>query len=383
MFFQQQVWQLISQIGESQRLTYRVQTINVLIGIVHLIAIIIFLQIGWLSVESVFYLVTIEFLIVTIVFRKVFPISYSQEQTSPGKVFEQFKRYCLPLVPYAWLSMLVVFADTWLLQFFGGAVEQAYYAVAAQFAAISLIATTSVLKIFWKEVAEAHAQNNLSRVEQLYLRMNRSLYILGSIISGFLIPWAPEILSAVLGEDYVSGNVVFAMMLLYPIHQALGQVNGTLFYALELTRPYVVIGAVSMILSTIVIFFLLAPTDFHIPGLGLASMGLALKMIILQIVTVNFSIWWLSRKQGWQFDWLYQIVGVLLFLLIGYVCYSFGRDFLDEFSFITRFLLCAPIYLFLSGLVLYLVPSLLGISREHMMKVISQNFVALLKLRTW
>ena len=91
-----------------------------------------------------------------------------------------------------------------------------------------------------------------------------------------------------------------AIMLLYPIHQSLGQINGTMYLAMELTRPYVVINSIHLITSIIVIYFLLAPNNMIVPGYGLGAIGLAFKDVIFQIIFVNISIWWLSKKYGME-----------------------------------------------------------------------------------
>ena len=67
---------------------------------------------------------------------------------------KKYLNYCLPLIPYSWITFAYIFIDRWLLQYYSGSVEQAYYSVAAQFAAIALIFTTSILRIFWKEISE-------------------------------------------------------------------------------------------------------------------------------------------------------------------------------------------------------------------------------------
>ena len=58
------------------------------------------------------------------------------------------------------MAFIYIFTDRWLLQYYSGSVEQAYYSVAAQFAAIALIFTTSILRIFWKEISEAQEKGN-------------------------------------------------------------------------------------------------------------------------------------------------------------------------------------------------------------------------------
>lgn len=68
------------------------------------------------------------------------------------------------------LGFLLEFADRWMLQSWGGANEQAYFSISQQFSAIALLATASVMNILWKEVAEAHHQQDANRVKMLYQR---------------------------------------------------------------------------------------------------------------------------------------------------------------------------------------------------------------------
>ena len=125
-----------------------------------------------------------------------------------------------------------------------------------------------------------------------------------------------------MGDEYIEGALVMSLMMLYPIHQSLGQINGSMYYALELTIPYVLINMAIMSISIIAIYFILAPVGANIPGLGLGSVGLGLKMVVSQFIGVNFLIWWLSRKQGWSFDFNYQLIGIGLFLLLGIASYQ-------------------------------------------------------------
>ena len=67
--------------------------------------------------------------------------------------------HCKLLIPLAWLGFLYEFLDRWMLSL-GSSEEQAYYALAANFAFIALIATSSIIKVLWKEIAEAYDENN-------------------------------------------------------------------------------------------------------------------------------------------------------------------------------------------------------------------------------
>lgn len=364
VFFQQHIWQIISQVGESQRLTVRVQLLNLIIAVCHFSLICILYMYSSLSLEYIYYFILVEFIGAIFIAYKLFPISYVEGNVSLKGVLIEFKRFCLPLIPYAWVSMILGFTDTWLLQKFGGAVEQAYFAVASQFAAVSLIVTASILKILWKEVAEANEQNDMARVYVLYRLSNKILFFVGALISGFIIPWSEEIVIVMLGTEYIGASFVLALMFLYPIHQSLGQVNGTMFFALERTRPYVLIGICSMIVSTCFAYFMIASTDAAIPGLGLASKGLALKMVIIQVITVNFSIWYLSKEMGWRFEWVYQLSNTVLLMALGCLAhYLIGYVLGGDLSTLFRLASALVLYLLMVLFVVYCVPSVVGLDR--------------------
>lgn len=364
IFLQYQIWTLIAQVGESQRLTSRVQILNVLIAICHLIVILFLYLLEELSLFTIYYLIMFEFIIAFFISFKLIPIIFSKEDEKPREIFLEYWVYCMPLIPFAGVNMIMRFSDTWLLQHFGGSVEQAYYAVSSQFANISLIATASVLRILWKEVADANEKKNPEIVRELYHRASKILYFFSVIISGFLIPWVPTIIKLTLGDEYIAGTSVMMLMFLYPIHQSLGQVVGTMFYALELTRIYVIIGISFMLISTISVYFFLASSDSYIPGLGLGSLGLALKMVILQFLGVNFSIWYLARIKGWTYNPLYQIFIMMIFFSIGFLSYFLVSkiSFLSS-SLILGFLLSGFLYLVFSIIILYIKPDLIDVSR--------------------
>ena len=365
VFFQQQIWGMLSHVGESQRMTIRVQSINIAVALVHLLIVFGLYFFDALTVERIFIIIIIEIMMAGIVAWRTFHISYSHEFKTLQQIIHEYKKFCLPLLPLTYLGVVMGFADTWLLQHYGGAVEQAYYSIGYRFAAISLIATASILKILWKEVAESNERGDRERVRRIYERTNRVLFMLGAVISGFLVPWAAEIIQFLLGDAYREGAFVLSLMFIYPIHQSLGQVIGTMYYSLELTKPHAIIGIIFMILSIITVYFLLAPANANIPGLELASTGMAIKMVIMQILGVNLSIWWLSRSQGWKFSIIYQFIGIGSFLFVGFFTkYSVSFLIWSGSPQIFKFILTGLLYIIISGLVIYSMPWLLSIKRS-------------------
>jgi len=371
VFFQQQIWGMLSYVGESQRLTVYVQSIYITVVAVHLLIICGLYFFDTLSIDRIFVLIIIEFLLTMLICWWFFHINYSNEIMTLKQIIQEYKQFCAPLLPYIYLGLIMGFADTWLLQHYGGAIEQAYYGIGYRFSAICLIATQSVLKILWKEVAESNEQGDKARIYRIYKRAVHVLLILGAFIAGFLIPWSAEIIQFFIGDAFIGGALVLSLMFFYPIHQSLGQINHTMYYALELTKPHAIISMVFMFLSIVTVYFLLAPANAIIPGLGLASIGLAIKMVLIQTIGVNFSMWWLCRYHGWEFSIIYQFIGIGSFLIAGFLAKN-GVYFLlgNNLQQFVQFFLAGLLYILISGLIIYSMPWLLNITRVDIKKYI-------------
>ncbi len=317
-YIQSTLWSAALQIAESQRLTFNVQLVSVSVALTHFLLVALIWWLGWLTVNTIFMILIVEWVVAIVVMAKQlrFPLSLTDVDTPKSILFE-FWRYCLPLLPYSWFGFAYEFLDRWLLQKYAGSVEQAYYAVAYQFGTIAGIATASILNIFWKEIAEAHHQNNTSRVAILYRKITRGLFFISAIVAGFLALWTHELLQLLLGTQYVGGAITLTIMLFYPLHQSIGQIVGTMAYATGRVSGYVTLNMVFMTLSMIVTYLMLAPADESVPGLGGGSIGLSIKMVLMQFFQVSVLSFYLSRSLKISFDWLYQPITII-------TCISFG-----------------------------------------------------------
>ena len=323
-FMQGTVWSLASQMAEANRETHRVQRLNSLIVILHLVVVVVIWWLGELAISLIFIAMVIEWTVASVWAARMYwatpKISKSDGRCvdTPQSVLREVLSYCLPLIPYAWLGCVSDFADRWMLQTWGGAKNQAYFGVAQQFAAIALLATASILKIFWKEIAEAHFCGNGELVRRLYLKVSRFLYFVGALMAGGLMPWANEILSVTVGNAYSDGALTLMLMFLYPVHQSMGQIGGTVLYATGHVKAKVVIGMVYMVLGLVAAYIVLAPPDHEIPGLGAGAPGLVWKLVGLQVFSANTVAWYIARVHGWKFDWAYQPVGLAVCLFLGW-----------------------------------------------------------------
>ncbi len=322
-FMQQQVWQMVGQIGEAMRKTVKVQLMNLAGALLYFMVILLGSVYGQLSVEKILLILVGQYVAATVVaylFLRDVGVMSQIEKKSLNEILWDYWKYCKPLVALALVSFAYDFADKWMLQKFGGAAQQGYFQIANQFAAVSLLATTSILNVFWKEIADAWEKQDRARVAMLYRKVSRGLVMLGAIISGLLLPWSEQIVNIFLGEAYVNAWPVLAVMLLYPIHQSMGQIGGTMFLASRQTHRYMLVGIAMMLVSIPVSYFMLASaTDGWLPGLEMGALGMAYKMVALGIVSVNIQAWVIARYGGWKFDWVFQVVGIPMMIAAGFI----------------------------------------------------------------
>lgn len=372
-FLRYQVWEMVVQIGESARLTHRTQGLTLLADLLYLALIVAFWRSGHLALVTLFGLIGAEYVLMTVVAyfavwnaRKVVePFASGDEFTLRGLV-DEFSDYCAPLVALTLAGFAYQFADRWMLQKFGGGAEQGFFEIGYRFSMISMIATTSVLRIFWKEIAEAIETGNKQRVMMLFEKVSRLLFAFAAAVSALIIPWSLEIVQIFLGERFMGAAPALAVMLFYPVHQTLGQIAGTMYYAMGRTKPSSVISIAFMALSIPVTYLLIGPVDSPIPGLGLASTGLALKMLLLQIVNVNVLLWWLAKMCGWRFDWTYQPMVILLFGGLGFSLYFAGLGLGNSIqAIVLRAALTVPLYGISAAFLVWHFPGLAGMTRSE------------------
>ena len=352
-------WGLLSQLGEASKRTVVVQAASVLRATLHLVLVSAAVYWARLKVQTVFGLWIAEYLLLTLVaFGSLLRKNVEKQPASECSVralVTEFVMYCKPLVLYGWMSFLYLFADRWLLQRFAGSSHQGFLAVGQQFANIGLVTAGSILNVFWKETAEAQYQKNDQRVRMLYSSLSRGLYFAGAWLGCLLIPYSRNILTLTLGAGYEPGWLALALMFLFPMHQCLGQIQGTFLYASGATVSYAKIGLWTMGMSIPVTYFMLAPRSMPVPGLGLGAAGLAAKMVVLQWVGVNLQAYTIARKNGWKFEYGYQIVTPAILLSLALLCKAVIRG-----SPLPGGLL----YIVLSFLLLYRTPLAVGFPRD-------------------
>ncbi|MDQ6769951.1 MAG: hypothetical protein M3Z54_08190, partial [Gemmatimonadota bacterium] len=216
----------------------------------------------------------------------------------------------------------------------------------------------------WKEIAEANARGNLERLRELYMRSRRMLFFTAAWTSCLLIPWSGELLLLAAGAKYTAGAPVLMLMLLYPVHQTLGQLQSTFLVATGRTRLYSTLGIISMSTSIVIAYFLLATPSAALPGLGLGAIGLAAKLVGLQLIQVVVVSVIISRKYDWPTDLLHQFLLLAALIAVSVTIRWLIRAAFPTWQSIAQILTAVIIYGGITGFAVWKYPMLAGFSRE-------------------
>ena len=365
-----QIWKLTSQIGESIRETVSVHIRNLLLSICYLLLILYFSYIARLNLPTILVVNFVIYIIGSIVYlyRLRDVISFPKPERIKI-IFSQMKEYCLPLIPYYWLSVFYIFADYWLLQYFGGAVQQGYYGIVVRFSFLAMLPTISVLQVLWKETAAFHAAEELDRIKSLYIKILRGFHFFAASVGCFIIPFSREIILLFLGTSYESAFLPMVLMFLYPMPHSLSQISGTILSGLGKTKVPANIGMVMMALSFPLSYLALAPSNAAVPGLNLGALGLVAKMLIIHLLEANLLAFQLCKYFQIPHKIAYQIMLPIVLVVASYLCKILSSSLLSVLGYHNF-----PQIIILSGIIFYgtlltavwFFPSLIGVSRQDL-----------------
>ncbi len=328
-YVQNQVWQTIVQIYESQRKTIQIQTISILIIVTHLLLIVIFWFNNIISVPNVLLAIIFEYTLATLLLafslRKwsVIRIKNKIDQNTI-KNLEEYVSYCKPLVVIGVVTFFVEFSEKWILQKYSGADQQGFFQVASQLSTIGIIAATSIMNILWKEVSVSHGIGSNEKIIFLHKKMASFLMLLVTSIACFFAPWSKDLVGIMLGSEYLDSWPVLFVMLFYPIHQVMGQLNSTVLMGTSNTWLHMKLTIFGLAISLPITFFLVGPTSGSWGfGLGMGALGFAIKTVLLNIFLVNIQVWFIYRQNNKRFEWLSQFRGLGFCLLLSTLIYWF------------------------------------------------------------
>lgn len=375
-FMQQQILQTVSQIGESMRKTVKVQLLTLIVAMIYLAIISLLLLYEMLTTENVLFTMMFQSALASLCIYWLLRENHvqpSEKDASLNQIITEYWVYCKPLIVLAVITFFYDFADKWMLQKFGGSAQQGFFQIANQFASAILLATTSIVGIFWKEIADAWEKRDHVRVAMLYRRATRGLVMFSAIAAGAVLPWSEQVVTLLLGPIYAESWPVLAIMLLYPIHLPMGIIGGSTLLAVGQTKKHMLICVVGMLVSMPFAYFMLAP--IMAGGLALGAWGLAIKLVSLNVLSTNIQALVIARFSRWKYDWMFQVVGVPLMIALGYLVKFltgsiWNLDVVSLTNLLMPVIFASTLYGLLVIGVLWMLPWLIGLDNYELKMVL-------------
>lgn len=226
-----------------------------------------------------------------------------------GEYKREFRDYAAPLMVVAATGAAVGLLDRWILQRWGGEVEQGYFALGSQLGGFCLLFSGAMTSLITREFAVRHAAGDLAGMRRLFLEGIPPLYFVTAYFSLFLFARAEAVAVWMGGEAFRGASSAVRVLALYPLCQVYGQLSGALLYATGQTVRCRNLGLWSALADVALTVALVAPPEWN--GLGWGAMGLGIKTVLVSWGAVNVQLWWNARFLGEPFvPWLLSQCGV-------------------------------------------------------------------------
>lgn len=322
VFAQGTIWATLVQMAEAARETVLLQMAGLFVAVFHLCLLSSLYLTNALTISAIFAVIFLEwivatFLIVTLFRHRIVTSISTDIKEDISKVAKEVLVYCLPFIPYTLISFAHDFFDRWLLQTWGGSAQQGLFAVSQQLSIVSVLLITSMMRVFWKEVAEANNERDLSRLATLYQSVNAGFFLFAVVISCYFLPFSKTIITVTVGEAYAGGHWTLALMLVYPIHQTLGQIVLTFFFATRMVAVSSAFGIFFMVAGSALSYFLLSPVGLNMSATGHASLAIASKLVAIQFIQITLMQFYLAKKFNWTFSFVGQLKVFITLLATG------------------------------------------------------------------
>lgn len=268
----------------------------------------------------------------------------------------EFIEFCSPLVVYSIFGLIVGFLDIWLLQKFGGSIQTGFYGLAYSIAAMCFLFTSAMTPLITREFSKSYELKDLEKMKKLFSRYIPMLYSITAFFGVFISFQSENLLLIFTDDRFKNAYLVLVLMGFYPIHQTFGQLSGSIFYATGQTRLYKNIGIIGMSIGLFFSFLLIYILD-------LGAIGLAWKMIIGQLISVNIQLYFNCKLLNLKIKTFifHQVYAVILFVMLA----SASSIFINYSSPLLSFIVSGLIYTALAIIFAYIFPQVFSITRDE------------------
>lgn len=319
------------------------------------------------------YFFVLTFLFIFLGYRSGISIPWPKsENTNQLKsYFSEYVTYCRPLALVAAFSAFSLASDRWLLNYFGGSVQQGFFSLAWLLCSLPMIFSTAFVPLFWREIAMARGESNKNLLGQFMGRQFRVMFAITTSIGAVVFFFAEEITYIVGGKEYAEAAVCLAIMSFYPTYQVYGQMSSAIFLSYEQTKVYARFAICYSLLGFFAGMYILNEKAFF--GFENEASALAFKLVALQALFVNLQLYFncqLARISYWSFL-ANQIVLLLVIVFAAFLSKLWVESFVsDGISDLLLLTFAVPIYGLMLLALIFAVPSLLGFKRKELTNLI-------------
>ncbi|MBL0348770.1 MAG: oligosaccharide flippase family protein [Elusimicrobia bacterium] len=223
----------------------------------------------------------------------------------------EYWTYSHPLILYCLAGFAANVMDRWLLQTFAGSLDQGFFGFSFQWSSVCFLFSGAMVPLIMREFALAFQRNDTDDIRRRFERYVPLLYSVTGFLAAFVAVEARTLAGLAGGARFRDAAAPLAVMAFYPLHQMLGQVCGSYFYATDRTKAYRNVGIVGSLLGLAGSYFLLAPPARG--GLGAGALGLAVKTVLFNAATTNVLLWVIARSLKMRFSYYlrHQVVTLL------------------------------------------------------------------------
>lgn len=374
---------ILRQLGDSKGLTVRAQFISLAASVLNIAGVLVLNSMGRLNLYTYIAINMISTIVIGVGLVR-WLLMENEGLTWEGTVRERLReyisrwwRYASPLLVWEYYKPLLAYLSVYLLQRWYGSVEQGYFALASKWSAFVLVFTSSALSIFWREIANAVSRGERERAARIYEKFTHLLFFLSVVLCAWLSFGSPYLVQILVGEEYLLAVPTLALMAFYPLQQTYGQINVAALKGAEQTKVIRNLGILISIPDLLLTYFLLAPADAPIPGLRLGALGVAIKMVVYGLISVQayerishrlFNLSYVktfSRKSGVAV--LVLICALLSMSVLGHFLAGLGTLPVVNFVIVSTsyFLLIASLFVF--------IPESAGMNKVELLEIINNG----------
>lgn len=370
--------QIVTQVVDAYGLTVGSEMARILQKSIGLIMITLLFVSKELTLSSYFYyniIISIGLIVAFIWIIKRNNYSFFQswklQKEQIRNYIKEFGEYSRPLLLFSFVIFFCGFYDRWLLQKFGGSIEQGFFGLSNQIAAVCFLFSSAFIPLITRELSILFSNNDIQGMTHLFRRYVPLLFGITAFLACFTAVQADKVAVIFGGDQYKDAVMPVLIMSLYPIHQTYGQVTASLFFATGKTKLYSQISILFLVIGVPIIYFTLAPLSNF--GLDSGATGLAIKFVSIQFIGVNVQLFYNVKFLNLRFIhfFLHQFISVGFFISIAIIAKTLINGFnIYHNNLLLNLLIAGLLYTALAGMFIYYFPVILGLKKDDIRNAI-------------